>query len=408
MKMNKRTICVFTGNRAEYGLQYPVLRAIDRHPDLDYRLLVSGAHLDPNFGSTLGEIRGDGFHIDAEIKIEMDAASLFATAQAIGSGVLAISSVLNELKPDMMVVYADRFEGFAAVIAASQMNIPTAHIEGGDLTEGGALDDSVRHAMTKLAHLHFTTNQQATNRIIAMGEEAWRVHTVGFPAIDLISEGRFASTTEVAEWLSLDLSRPIVLFTQHSVSTEFSEAATQLEPSLLAIENLATDGIQTILTYPNNDAGGQAIIKRLDAFGSAQVPNTQVCRSLGRHLYHGVLAIARDSSSRVACLGNSSSGLKETPAFGCPTVNIGSRQEGRLRGENVLDADYEADAIYTATRRCLYDEDFRALSRRAENPYWLGDAGPKIANVLATAPLGQKIIRKRMTLKGETQDGWYR
>ena len=406
--MNKRTICVFTGNRAEYGLQYPVLRAIDRHPDLDYRLLVSGAHLDPNFGSTLGEIRGDGFHIDAEIKIEMDAASLFATAQAIGSGVLAISSVLNELKPDMMVVYADRFEGFAAVIAASQMNIPTAHIEGGDLTEGGALDDSVRHAMTKLAHLHFTTNQQATNRILAMGEEVWRVHTVGFPAIDLISENRFASTTEVEEKLGLDLSRPIVLFTQHSVSTEFSQAARQLASSLLAIEQLAAEGVQTILTYPNNDAGGQAIIEQLEIFRSAQIPNTQVCRSLGRHLYHGVLALASDPSSRVACVGNSSSGLKETPAFGCPTVNIGSRQEGRLRGENVLDTGYDADGIYAATQRCLHDEDFRALSRRAENPYWLGDAGPKIADVLATAPLGQRIIRKRMTLKGETQDGWYR
>ena len=238
---------------------------------MDYRLLVSGAHLDPNFGSTLDEIRGDGFHIDAEVKIEMDAGSLFATAQAIGSGVLANSRVLNELKPDMMVVYADRFEGFAAVIAASQMNIPTAHIEGGDLTEGGTLDDSVRHAMTKLAHLHFTTNQQASNRILAMGEESWRVHTVGFPGIDLISERRFASAIEVAEKLNLDLSRPIVLFTQHSVSTEFSQAAAQLSPSLLAIKQLATEGIQTILTYPNNDAGGQAIIEQLKIFESAQL-----------------------------------------------------------------------------------------------------------------------------------------
>ena len=405
--MNKRIICVFTGNRAEYGLQYPVLRAIDRHPDIDYRLLVSGAHLDPNFGSTLNEIQDDGFHIDAEVKIEMDAASLFATAQAIGSGILAISSVLNELKPDMMVVYADRFEGFAAVIAASQMNIPTAHIEGGDLTEGGALDDSVRHAMTKLAHLHFTTNQQATNRILAMGEEVWRVHTVGFPAIDLISEGRFASSTEVVEKLNLDLSRPIVLFTQHSVSTEFNQAAVQLAPSLLAIVRLAGEGVQTILTYPNNDAGGQEIIERLDIFGSSQIPNTQVCRSLGRHLYHGVLALARDPSLRVACVGNSSSGIKETPAFDCPTVNIGSRQEGRLRGENVIDADYDVDSIYTSIRLCLYDDDFRELSQKAENPYWLGDAGPKIADVLATVQLGQGIIRKGMTLKGETQDGWF-
>lgn len=405
--MNKRIIAVFTGNRAEYGLQYPILRAIARHPNLEYRLIVSGAHLDPHFGSTLDEIRNDGFHIDAEVKIEMDAASLFATAQAIGSGVLAISNVLNVLKPDILVVYADRFEGFAAVIAATQMNIPTAHIEGGDLTEGGALDDSVRHAMTKLSHLHFTTNEQATNRILGMGEEPWRVHTVGFPAIDLISEGRFASAKEVEEKLKLDLSRPIVLFTQHSVSTEFNLAAEQLNPSLLAIERLATEGIQTILTYPNNDAGGQAIIEKLKIFQIAELPNTQVCRSLGRHLYHGVLALARVPTVKIACVGNSSSGLKETPAFGCPTVNIGSRQEGRLRGENVLDADYDADSIYNATRYCLYNENFRHLSQRVENPYWLGDAGPKIAEVLANMPLDQRVIRKRMTLKGNTRDGWF-
>lgn len=406
--MGKRTIAIFTGNRAEYGLQYPILRAVDCHPELDYRLLVSGAHLDAHFGRTLDEIRADGFRIDAEVKIEMDAASLFATAQAIGSGVLEISKVLAEMKPDLMVVYADRFEGFAAVVAATQMNVPTAHVEGGDLTEGGALDDSVRHAMTKLAHLHFTTNQQASNRILAMGEEAWRVHTVGFPAIDLISEGRYAKAAEVVERLQLDLSRPVALFTQHSVTTEFDQAVSQLAPSLEAIERLAAEGVQVILTYPNNDAGGQQIIQRLEAFRERAVPGTQVHRSLGRHLYHGVLALAQDSSRRVMCIGNSSSGLKETPAFTCPTVNIGSRQEGRLRGNNVLDADYNAEAIVSATRRCLFDEDFRALCRRAENPYWLGDAGPKIANVLATVALDQKLIRKRMTLRGETRDGWFR
>jgi UDP-hydrolysing UDP-N-acetyl-D-glucosamine 2-epimerase len=406
--LKKRIVAVFTGNRAEYGLQFPILRAIEKHPDLDYRLLVSGAHLDPNFGSTLDEIRNDGFHIDAEIKIEMDATSLFATAQAIGTGILAISKVLEEMRPDIMVVYADRFEGFSAVIAATQMNIPTAHIEGGDLTEGGALDDSVRHAMTKLAHLHFTTNEQASNRILGMGEEAWRVHTVGFPAIDLISEGKFASSAEIIEKLGLDLGRPVVLFTQHSVSTEFEKAADQVKPSISAIKRLAEEGIQTVLTYPNNDAGGQAIIRQLDAFGVLNYKNTQVKSSLGRYLYHGVLALARDPEIRVTCLGNSSSGLKETPAFGCPTVNIGSRQEGRLRGENVLDVGYYSDEIYSAVQRSLFDKDFREQCREAKNPYWLGEAGPKITEVLASTPLDQNLIRKRMTLKGESKDGWYR
>ena len=403
----KRSIAVFTGNRAEYGLQFPILRAIDNHPDLDYKLLVSGAHLDANFGSTLNEIHRDGFHIESEIKIEMDAKSLFATAQAIGSGVLEISKVLDKLKPDIMVVYADRFEGFAAVIAATQMNIPTAHIEGGDLTEGGALDDSVRHAMTKLSHLHFTTNSQASNRILAMGEEPWRVHTVGFPAIDLIAEGNFASKVEVLETLSLDPMRPIVLFTQHSVTTEFSEARSQITPSLDAITRLAREGVQIVLTYPNNDAGGKDIIEALSAFQLEELQNTQVMRSLGRYLYHGVLALARESDLRVVCLGNSSSGLKETPAFGCPTVNIGSRQDGRLRGENVLDAGYSSDQIFAAVNKGLYEEEFRELCRSANNPYWLGEAGPKIANILATTSLDQNLIRKKMMLRGEAKGGWY-
>jgi UDP-hydrolysing UDP-N-acetyl-D-glucosamine 2-epimerase len=406
--MNKRSVAIFTGNRAEYGLQYPILRAVAAHPELEYRLLVSGAHLDTFFGRTLDEIRSDGFHIESEVKIEMNGSSLFATAQAIGSGVSEISRVLNELKPDIMVVYADRFEGLAAVIAASQMNIPTAHIEGGDLTEGGALDDSVRHAMTKLSHLHFTTNQQASNRILAMGEEAWRVHTVGFPAIDLISEGNYASLDEVRKGLNLDLSRPILLFTQHSVTTEFELSVDQLLPSLGAIRALADEGVQCILTYPNNDAGGRQIIERLEFFASLSIPNIQIHQSLGRYLYHGVLALALDPENRVACVGNSSSGLKETPAFACPTVNIGTRQEGRLRGANVIDVGYSLSDIASAVDRCFFDEDFRSTCRLAENPYGLGDAGIKIAKVLADVDLGPRMLRKRMTLSGESRDGWYR
>ena len=406
--MKKRTIAVFTGNRAEYGLQYPVLKAINDHPDLDYKLIVSGAHLDQNFGRTLEEIENDGFHIDAEVKIDMDVDSLYATAQAIGSGVLAISSVLAEIQPDIMVVYADRFEGFAAVIAASQMNIPTAHIEGGDITEGGALDDSVRHAMSKLAHVHFTTNQQASNRVLAMGEESWRVHTVGFPAIDMISEGNFATPDEIIEKLDLDLSRPIVLFTQHSVTTEFDEAESQVIPSLEAMETLASQGVQVICTYPNNDAGGRAIISELDKLNKKQIVGIQVHRSLGRYLYHGVLALAEGENHQLACVGNSSSGIKETPVFGCPTVNIGTRQEGRLRGQNVIDADYDANSIVSAVNQCFFDEKFKAECEVTDNPYYLGDAGKKIADVLAQISLGSKVIRKKMTLTGEAQDGWYR
>lgn len=403
-----RKIAVFTGNRAEYGLQYPILRAIDRHPGLDYRLIVSGAHLDDDFGRTLAEIEADGFDIHAEVKIDMDSDTLVATARAIGSGIVSMSEALERLSPDMLVVYADRFEGFAAVTAGTQMNVPTAHIEGGDLTEGGALDDSVRHAMTKLSHLHFTTNRQATNRILAMGEEAWRVHTVGFPAIDLIAEGNYATAAELHAVYGIEPARPVVLFTQHSVTTEFDQASDQIAPALNALARLAEQGAQVIATYPNNDAGGRHIIADLEAFGKNAPAGIQLHRSLGRYNYHGVLALARDADRRVACVGNSSSGIKETPAFGCPTVNIGSRQAGRLRGENVLDVGYDADAIVAAAERCFEDAAFRATCRAAENPYGIGDAGPKVAGVLADVALDSRLIRKGMTLLGDARDGWFR
>lgn len=405
--MSNRVVAVFTGNRAEYGLQFPVLRAIDAHPALDYRLIVSGAHLDPHFGRTLAEIEADGFTVHAEVKIDLEADTLHATAKAIGSGIISMSEALARIRPDLLVVYADRFEGFAAVIAGTQMNVPTAHIEGGDITEGGALDDSVRHAMTKLAHLHFTTNTQATNRVLAMGEEPWRVHTVGFPAIDLIMDGNLAGPSDIVEKFKLDLARPIVLFTQHSVTTEFDKAAEQIVPSLQALERLAESGVQVVATYPNNDAGGRRIIAALENWNREDRPNVQLHRSLGRWLYHGVLGLARDSSASVVCVGNSSSGIKETPAFGCPTVNIGSRQEGRLRSTNVIDVGYDAAAIESAVRRALTAE-FCAQCRAAENPYGLGDAGRKIAAVLADVPLDAKLLRKGMTLAGEARDGWFR
>lgn len=395
----KRIIAVFTGNRAEYGLQFPILRAISRRDDLEYRLLVSGAHLDKNFGTTLDEIRKDGFEVHDEIKIDLEADTLVATAKAIGTGVISVSASLANLRPDILVVYADRFEGFAAVIAGTQMGIPTAHIEGGDITQGGALDDSVRHAMTKLSHLHFTTNENAANRIRMMGEEPWRVHNVGFPAIDLIADGVFATPRELHERFGLVPDRPLVVFTQHSVTTRFEDAVRQVQPSLAALETLAREGAQVVVTYPNNDAGGRRIIEELERFRARAIPNVQVHKSVGRYNYHGMLSLAgRGGTAGGACVGNSSSGVKETPAFGCPTVDVGSRQSGRLGAGNVIATGYDQHEIEQAIRRCLTDAAFIEQCRTCENPYGVGDAGKKIAEVLATVELGRDLITKQMTI----------
>lgn len=392
----KRKVAIFTGNRAEYGQLYPVIRAIAQDDRLDYYLLASGAHLQEDFGYTVREIEGDGFRVYRQVEITMRQDTLFATAQAIGSGILSLSGILDELKPDFLVVSADRYEGLAAVITGSQMNVPTAHVEGGDLTEGGALDDSVRHAMTKLAHLHFATNDQAASRVLALGEEPWRVHNVGLPALDLVAEGNFATPAEVMERLSLSLDFPIVAFTQHSVTTEFELAADQVRPSLAALEVLAKEGYQIVVTYPNNDAGGRHIIKEIATFQDKNLANVRVRDSLGRYYYHGLLNLCGRVGQGV-CVGNSSSGIKETPAFGCPVVNIGSRQNSRLRAENVIEVGYDRDEILAAVRRSVKDDGFRSHCQECPNPYGAGNAGPRIAEVLATIEIDRAMLQKQMT-----------
>jgi len=404
-----KRIAIFTGNRAEYGLQLSALKAIDSDPNLEYQLIVAGAHLDDNFGHSIKEIESDGFRIDATVKIETDADSLSSNVKAIGSAIVKIGEVIELLKPDFMLVYGDRSEALAAVIASTQMNIPTGHIEGGDLTEGGALDDSVRHAMTKLCHLHFTTNIQSSNRVLGLGEEKWRVHNVGLLSLDMITDGNFASSEEVSINLGIDLSKPIILFTQHSVTTEFNFSGIQIKASLNALKVLASKGIQIIITYPNNDAGGRSIIDNLSLLEKNPIEGIQIHKTLGRHLYHGVLALSSDKSKKVTCVGNSSSGIKETPVFGCPTVNIGSRQSGRLRGQNIIDVDYVEDEIVKAVMFCLENKNFRKSCHETTNPYYSGQSGKKIAEILSGTDINKKLIRKKMTLIGEiNEDGWCR
>jgi UDP-N-acetylglucosamine 2-epimerase (non-hydrolysing)/GDP/UDP-N,N'-diacetylbacillosamine 2-epimerase (hydrolysing) len=280
------------------------------------------------------------------------------------------------------------------------MGIPTAHVEGGDYTEGGALDDTVRHAMTKLAHLHFTTNEHAAERVRRLGEEEWRVFNVGLPALDLAAASEFASPAEITRELALDPARPVVLFCQHSVATEARDAARQVQPALAALARLASAGHQVIITYPNNDAGGRAIIQAIHATFGASVgdrhPNVQIHQSLGRHRFHGVLnLIGRVGAG--AFVGNSSALIKETPFFGCPAVNVGPRQQGRLRGDNVIDVEYDETRIYAAIERCAADAGFRTHCRGCKNPYGAGNAGPRIAEVLATQSIDARLIQKRMT-----------
>jgi UDP-hydrolysing UDP-N-acetyl-D-glucosamine 2-epimerase len=390
-----KKIALFTGNRAEYGLQIPILRAIKNNPNLDYILIVSGAHLDPDYGKTLDEIESDGFTVHEKIDIGKGDTNLVSTSYAIANGIKEITKIIEERKPDIFVVYADRYESFSAAIAASQTNTVTLHVEGGDLTEGGALDDSVRHAMTKLSHIHCVSNEDSHKRILSLGEESWRIHTVGYPAIDLINNSEFYQPDEIQSHLDIDIEKPIIIFTQHSVTNKFDDAKKQLEPSLNAISKVSQiNKAQCIITYPNNDAGGEEIYKTLNEFSSKN-QNIILRKSLGRELYWGLLNLAKEKH-KVVCVGNSSSGIKETPAFGCPTVNIGTRQEGRLRGENIIDTDYNKDNIYKAIYKCLFDKAFREICGKCKNPYGMGGAGEKIIKLLLSIENNDKILTKKM------------
>lgn len=393
----RRRIAIFTGNRAEYGLQFPIIQAIAVHPDLDYHLLVAGTHLDGEFGATAQEIINDGFHAHSKIRMEISEDSLEGTAEAIGRGILALHPIFKRLRPDVLLVYGDRFETFSAAIAGSQMGIPTAHVEGGDITEGGALDDSVRHAITKLSHLHFATNEEAARRVRALGEEPWRVFDVGFPVLDLIYSGKYAPPEKLVDHYGIDLHRPLIVFTQHSVTTEVEQAADQIRPSLRAIELLASEGYQVIVTYPNSDAGGRQLIREIEALNQREIPGVQVHKSVGRHHYHGLLNLCC-RVGRGVCVGNSSSGIKETAAFGCPAVNIGSRQNGRLRATNVIDVGYDCENIVEAIRYSVNDAEFRKRCSECDNPYGMGNAGIKIASILSSVDLGKKLLQKRMMI----------
>jgi UDP-hydrolysing UDP-N-acetyl-D-glucosamine 2-epimerase len=393
--MTKRKIAFYSGNRAEYGLQYPILQVAEADPRIDSYLIISGSHTQEGFGKTRKEIENDGINIYKEIKMDISEDSLFGTTQAIGSSILSLSEVLREMKPDIFVVYADRFEGFSAMITSTQMNIPTAHIEGGDLTEGGALDDSVRHAMTKLAHIHFATNEGAVERIKRLGEEEYRVINSGFPTVDLIKQGIYTQPDALVKKYNLDLNRPIVLFTQHSVTTLFEDAEKQVMPSLKALDRLANEGYQIIITYPNNDAGAQQIINTINEIANNS-KNIQAHKSLGRSDYHGMLNVC-GNLSRGCCAGNSSSGIKETPALNCPTVDIGSRQKGRLRASNVIDAGYDIEEIYNAIKKCVENDQFRKECAEGDNPYGKGNSGKIIVDTLATIPINTALLQKQMT-----------
>ena len=382
-----KKIAVFTGNRADYGLLHPVIKCLAANPYFQVTLIVSGSHFSADYGRTVAEINVTGLHDIVEIELtglisSLKVELLRSYAKLVEKG----GKVFAEILPNGLLIAGDRYETFAAAVAAFYGNIPIAHIFGGDLSQGGHLDDSARHAVTKLAHIHFTTNEDSFKRVIRLGEEQWRVHNVGSPFVDTVLAGEYASPQEIQEELGLDLGKPYILFTQHPVTTESNDAGKQVRESL---EALNTIKMQTIITYPCSDVGSEAIIKSIKEY--MKVPHFIVRKSLGQRHYIGCLKLA-------ACVvGNSSSGLMETPMFKVPFVNIGTRQAGRLRSTNVIDVGYNRHDIKKAIQKAIFDKNFLAKVRDCPNPYGDGNTSNKIAAILKQLLSDKRILKKQMT-----------
>jgi len=368
----KRKIALFTGTRAEYGLLFWLMKDLQANELFELQVIVSGMHLSPEFGETWRDIEQDGFHIDAKVEMLLSSDTPVGVVKSIGIGTLGFADALDRLQPDMVVVLGDRFEALAFVQAALIMQIPIAHLHGGEITEG-AYDDAIRHAISKMANLHFVAAEPYRRRVIQMGESPGRVFNVGAIGLDHLLRSPKMNLEELAESLGFPLRLPYLLVTYHPVTAEEESPEKSFNALLSALDSFPE--YQIVLTYPNADNGGRAIIPMIEAYAQRQPERVLAIPSLGFRRYLSAVSMAS------AVVGNSSSGIIEVPAFGVPTVNIGVRQRGRLAAGSVLHCEPDAEVIERVLRLALSKE-FSDSSKSAVNPYGQGNAAEAIVRVL--------------------------
>ncbi|MBI4538156.1 MAG: UDP-N-acetylglucosamine 2-epimerase (hydrolyzing) [Gemmatimonadetes bacterium] len=378
-----RTIGVVTVSRSDYGIYMPILRRIQSDPELRLHLIVSGTHLASEFGSTVEGIERDGFTVGDRVEMLLSSDAPEAIAKSMGLGTLGFAQSYARCRPDVLLVLGDRFETHAAVTASLPFNIPVAHIHGGECTEG-AIDDALRHSITKMSHLHFVSTELYARRVVQMGEEPWRVVVSGAPSLDNLASVRLLSREELEAKHSVPARDPFLLVTYHPVTREWERTETQMAELVEALEQV---GMPAVFTYPSADTGSRAIIGMVREF-VARHPRTKLVVSLGTPDYFSLMNVA------AAMVGNSSSGIIEAASFKLPVVNIGTRQDGRLRGRNVIDVGYGRDEIRRAIEQAISKE-FRECLRDLVNPYGDGRAAERIVSTLKTVELGDGLVRKR-------------
>ena len=376
----RRRVCVVTGTRAEYGLLRWVIEGIARSPALELQVVATGMHLSPEFGLTYREIEGDGYAIDAKVEMLLSSDSAVGVAKSMGLGLIGFADVFELLRPDVVLMLGDRFEILAAASAALVARIPIAHLHGGETTEG-AFDEAIRHAVTKMSHLHFVAAAPYRQRVIQLGEHPDRVHLVGGLGVDAIRRVQLLDRAALEASLDFRFGERNLLVTFHPVTLESQSVEQQMDELLAALDTL--HDTQLILTLPNADNGGRAIIRRIEGFVASH-PNARSYTSLGQQRYLSCLRVVD------AVVGNSSSGLAEAPSMGIGTINIGDRQRGRLRASSVIDCEPERHDILRAIQTS-YSEGFRAALATATNPYGDGGASERIVRELETVDLSDLV-----------------
>ncbi len=378
-----RKICVVTGTRAEYGLLRWVMEGIRNSPKLDLQVIATGMHLSPEFGLTYREIEKDGFRIDLKVEMLLSSDTPVGIAKSMGLCSVGFADAFQELNPDLIVILGDRFELFSAVSVAMVSRIPVAHLHGGEATEG-LIDESIRHSITKMSHLHFVAAEEYKKRVIQLGEQPDRVFNVGGLGIDNILKLRLLDRTELENSIKFKLGSKNLLITFHPVTLENSTSAQQMGELLSALNKL--DNTNLIFTMPNSDTDGRVLFKIIEEYVSSNIKSV-VITSLGQLRYLSCLKHVD------GVIGNSSSGLLEVPTFKIGTINIGDRQRGRLKAISVIDCEPNEPSISSAIKM-LYSADYQNGLTTVKNPYGCGGASESIVNILNDVSL-DGLLKKR-------------
>ncbi|KGX86362.1 UDP-N-acetylglucosamine 2-epimerase [Pontibacillus litoralis] len=374
-----KKIAYITGTRADFGRMMYTLKEIQNSEELELQLIVTGMHLSSQYGSTIKEIEKD-FKVNSKVEMLLASDSGSSMAQSLGFGIINITQSLKELEPDLLLLLGDRGEMLAGAIAASHMNIPTVHIAGGDIS--GTIDESIRHAISKFAHYHLTSTKEHANRLIAMGESPERIEVVGATDLDAILNMKLLSKKEVEQTLGITLEPSFLVLTYHPVVSEITSLELQMRNVIKAVHEI---DLQTIVISPNSDAGSNIIQNVINEQGKTKV---HVFKNIPYQCFLSTLNLAN------VMIGNSSSAIIEAPSFGLPSVNIGSRQQGRTRGNNVIDVEPDKNMIVEAVRYALNNKRFLEIANKKNNPYGQGDAYKKIVHFLENIKIEDVNLNK--------------